>query len=70
MRVLMRKTDGSLCCLEVTKAHYDAEAMELTLENMEELVAIRDITLQNANAAIFKLYSEGMTDLSAYESDL
>ncbi len=70
MRVLMRKTDGSLCCMEATKAHYDAEAMELTLENVEELVVISNITQQNANAAIFKLYSDGKADLSAYESDL
>lgn len=65
----MKKTDGSLCCMEITKVTYDSEASELTLENMEEVVVVSGITQQSANAAIFKLYSEGKADLSAYETD-
>ena len=69
MRALMKKTDGSLCCMELTKASYDPEEQELTLENMEEVVVISNITPGNANSAIYKLYTEGMADFTAYESD-
>lgn len=69
MRALMKKTDGSLCCMELTKASYDAESSELTLENMEEAVVITNIAAPNANNAIRQLYTDGLTDLTAYESD-
>lgn len=49
MRALMKKIDGSLCCLELTKASYNAESSELTLENMEEVVVISNITPENAD---------------------
>ena len=69
MRALMKKIDGSLCCLELTKASYDAESSELTLENMEEVVVISNIAPENADSAIRQLYTSGLADLTAYESD-
>lgn len=69
MRALMKKTDGSLCCMELTKAGYDAESSELTLENMEEVVVISNITPENANSAIYNLYNTGAADLTDYQAD-
>ena len=69
MRVLMKKTDGSLCCMEIIKVSYDPEEQELTLENMEEVVVVSEITAVNASAAIRLLYGNGMADLTAYETD-
>lgn len=69
MRALMKKTDGSLCCMELTKAGYNAESCELTLENMEEVVVITSITSENANSAIYSLYTNGTADLTNYQAD-
>ena len=69
MRALMKKTDGSLCCMELTKAGYNSESSKLSLENMEEVVVISNITLDAANSAIRQLYGCGLADLTAYESD-
>lgn len=69
MRVLMKKTDGSLCCMELTKAGYDPEKQELTLENMEEVVVVAGIASANADDAIRQLYTAGIADLTAFEAD-
>lgn len=69
MRVLLKKTDDSMCCMELTKASYDTEARELSLENMEEVVVIPGIPAENANAIVQTLYTEGMADLTGYHAD-
>lgn len=69
MRVLLKKTDDSLCCMELTKVTYDPESQELSLENMEEVVVISDIDETNARYFTMELYRSGLANLTSYRSD-
>lgn len=69
MRVLLQNS-GALHCMEVLTASVCAEDNELILENLENCVTISGIGRINAEIAVRTLYSDGMVDLTMYQSDI
>lgn len=69
MRVLLQNS-GCLSCMEVLTASVQPEDNELVLENPESCVTVSGIGQINAERAVRTLYSEGMVDLTMYQSDI
>lgn len=69
MRVLLQNS-GCLYCMEVLTASVQPEDNELVLENPESCVTVSGIGRFNAESAVRTLYSEGMVDLTMYQSDI
>lgn len=71
MRALVRlRGDGSLMVMEITSADYYPVNQELHLyEGQDNVFRVKHVASADARRHITQLFSEGKTDLSAYEGE-